>query len=304
MLGLLFISSMATAQDAAIPFEIERLQDYPKTDAALNENLADMTAGELLLAFHAEYKSIRADKPSEYFPKLSGLQKEIKILIESNYPSHPANSLVRFLEEGCTNENLKSLLFHPAEIKVLLPYQFMAAFALEDTKKEQAYIEAMLREGMLSDVLKDWGVTVLRSAAGFESIMTNGMQDLLAVRYAQLIKSMNPDIMVANKLVQKCALSDEASSFGDMWFAPTLEKNMLDPFSSRLKIVGVGFAFQVPADGDRMKTIARAIPESSSQTPADRGLVSSYSYLQKGLEEAGNQIEAEELKKRIDKEGL
>ncbi len=162
----------------------------------------------------------------------------------------------------------------------------------------------MLREGMLSDVLKAWGEIALKSAAGFESIMTNGMQDLLAVRYAQLVKSMNPDIMVANKLVQKCALSDEASSFGDMWFAPTLEKNMLDPFSSRLKIVGVGFAFQVPADGDRMKTIAKAIPESSSQTPADRGLVSSYSYLQKGLEEAGNQIEAEELKKYIDKEGL
>jgi hypothetical protein len=305
LLGLLFISTMAIGQDAAIPFEIERLQDYPQTDAALSENLADMTAVDLLLAFHAEYKSIRADNPSEYFPKLSDLQKEIKTLIESNYPSHPANSLVRFLEEGCNKENLESLIAQPAEVKVLLPYQFMAAFALEDTQKEKVCIEAMLREGMLSDVLKAWGEIALKSADGFESVMTNGMQDLLAVRYTQLIKNMNPDMLMANKFIQKCGLSDEASSFGDMWFAPTLEKNVIGPFSARLKIVGIGFAFQVPADGDRMKQSAKRILQGAvSQTPADRGLVSSYGYLQKGLIEAGIETEAKQLKKLIDTEGL
>ncbi len=212
--------------------------------------------------------------------------------------------MIQFLESGCTKENLAKLISHPAENNVLLPYQFLAAFALGETKKEKTYLDAMLREGLLSDVLKDWGVTALKSAEGFESIMTNGMQDLLAVRYAQLVKNMSPDVMVANKFVQKCGLSEEASAFGSMWFAPTLEKNVIAPFSARLKVVGTGFGFQLPENSDRMKQVAGSIQRSVSQTPADKGLVSSYGYLQKALAEAGNQKEAAELKAYIDKEGM
>ncbi len=295
---------MAFGQNAAIPFELERLKEYPTLDAEVTENLDDLTTDDLILAFHSEYKRIRAKKPSEYFPELSDLQKEIKTLIELKYPSHAGNALVQFLETGCSKENLESLISHPAEIKVLLPYQFLAAFALEETKKEKTYLDAMQREGLLSDVLKDWGVSALKSAEGFESIMTNGIQDLLAVRYAQLVNNMSPDVMVSNKFVQKCGLSEEASAFGSMWFAPTLEKNVIAPFSARLKVVGTGFAFQLPENGDRMKQVAGSIQRSVSQTAADKGLVSSYGYLQKALAEAGSQKEAVELKAYIDKEGM
>ncbi|MCZ4408323.1 hypothetical protein O3Q51_05855 [Cryomorphaceae bacterium 1068] len=305
LLALLFISSLAVGQNAAIPFELERFKEYPMIDKEVSDNLEDMTAGELLLVFHAEYKRIRAKKPSHYFPELSDLQKEIKDLIESKYPDHEANALVQFLESGCIKENLQNLISHPAEIKVLLPYQFMAAFALEETKMEKTYIDAMLREGMFSDVLKTWGELAVKSSDGLESIMTNGMQDLLAVRYAQQIKNISPDMMVANKFVQKCGLSEEASAFGRLWFAPTLEKNVISPFSARLKVVGIGFAFESPAGSNLMKqTAIRILQGSVSQTPADQGLVSSYGYLQKALAEAGIITEAEQLKKYIDKEGM
>lgn len=304
LLGLVLISSVAFGQDVFMPFELERLQNYPDTRTQWNKDLNDMTSGELLLVFHAEYKKKRASKPSDYFPKTTDLQKEVKALIASKQPTHPANDLVNYLEEGCSAENLQSLVSHPAEIKVLLPYQFLAAFALEEPKKEKAYIEAMLREGMLSDVVKSWGEIALKSADGFESILTNGLQDLLAVRYAQLIKNMNPDIVVANKFVQRCGLSEKASAFGSLWFAPTLEKNVISPFSARLKVVGIGFAFELPLDGDRLKQTATWILQGAvSQTPADRGLVSSYGYLQKALAEAGITPEAKQLQKYIDKEG-
>jgi hypothetical protein len=296
---------MTFGQNAAIPFELERFKDYPALDAEVSENLDDLTANELVLAFHSEYKRIRAKKPSAYFPELSDVQKEIKTRIESKYPSHAGNSLLHFLETGCSKENLEKLISHPAEIKLLLPYQFMAAFALGETKKEKTYLEAMLREGMLSDVLKSWGEIAIKSADGFESIMTNGMQDLLAVRYAQHIKNLNSDMMVANKFVQTCGLSEEASAFGSMWFAPTLEKNVIAPFSARLSVVGIGFAFQSTAGSNLMKqTALRVLQGSKSQTPADKGLVSSYSYLQKALAEAGITTEAEQLKKYMDSEGM
>lgn len=283
---------------------MERFTDYTKSEQRSDPKDENTTLDNLILAYHTDYKKDRAKNPSNYFPNASAERKSLGAAITAKDPNHSGNTLIKFLEEGCTKENLEALLAQTTDQQVLLPYQFMAAFALEETKKEKEYIEAMLREGMLSDVLKDWGSNALRSADGFESIMTNGMQDLLAVRYAQLIKGMNPDVMVANKFIQKCGLNDEASSFDQMWFAPTLEKNVIGPFSARLKIVGMGFAFQLSPDGDRMKQVAGSAQGSISVTPADKGFISSYGYLQKALAESGNQKEAEQLKTYIDKEGI
>ena len=300
-LGL--ISSMALdAQNSLLPYELERLEEFKYSSQLYLEEIDELSPDGLLAAYLNEYKRQRALNPSNYFVAPTPVRSQFGNLLKEKHPNHVGISLVNFLEDGCNRENLEALIELPAATRALLPYQSMAAFALEDEDKERLYLQGMLREGMISDVMKAWGESALASAKGYQSIMTNGMQDLLAVRYAQLMQELEPDIEVGNRFVQKCKLSDEASALGSMWFAPTVENSVIAPFAKRLQVVGIGFTFQLPEGGDRMNQIAEKLAEAKPQTPADRGLISSYRYLQKALKEKGEK--PKNLKKYIDEEGL
>ena len=298
---MLFFSTVAIGQ-SHLPFELERFEEYKYTSQIYLDEKDELGADELLTAYLNEYKRQRSENPSDYFIDPTPVRAQFGNLLKEKHPNHPGISLINFLDDGCNRENLEALIKLPASTKALLPYQALAAFALEDEDKERLYLQGMLREGMISDVMKAWGEAALASAKGYQSIMTNGMQDLLAVRYAQLMQEMEPEIEVGNRFVQKCNLSDEASALGSMWFAPTVENSVIAPFAKRLQVVGIGFSFQLPEGGDRMDQIAEKLAEAKPQTPADRGLISSYRYLQKALEEKGEK--PKDLKKYIDQEGL
>lgn len=301
---LMLILSIEVNSQSQLPFELERFEEFKYSSQLYLEQVDELSADELLAAYLNEYKRQRALNPSEYFVSPTSVRSQFGDLLKEKQANHPGEVLIKFLEEGCSRVNLVALTELPAKNKVLLPYQAMAAFAIEDEDKEIVYLNGMLREGMISDVMKAWGNAALASAKGYQSIMTNGMQDLLAVRYAQLMKDMEPDIEVGNRFVQKCNLSDEASALGSMWFAPTVENSVIAPFAKRLKVVGIGFSFQLPEGGDRLSEVAGSLTEALPKTPADRGLVSSYAYLQKALENKDKKTEAKKLKKYIDQEGL
>lgn len=301
---LLTIPFRIDAQSSHLPYELERLEQFKYSSQLYLEEIDELSADDLLAAYLNEYKRQRSENPADYFLKSTPVRTQFGTLLQEKHPNHPGVALMKFLEEGCNRDNLERLIEQPAENKALLPYQALAAFALDDQDKERLYLQGMLREGMVSDVMKAWGNAVLASAKGYQSIMTNGMQDLLAVRYAQIINEMEPEIEVANRFLQKCNLSEEASALGSMWFAPTVENSVIAPFAKRLNVVGIGFSFQLPEGGDRMSEIAGSLTEAVPQTPADRGLVSSFVYLQKALEEKEKKTEAKKLKKYIDQEGL
>ncbi|MEM9052726.1 MAG: hypothetical protein AAGC47_11790 [Bacteroidota bacterium] len=298
----ILFSFFGYSQNASSPFELERYANYDSVDLA-KETAGQAEEVKLILEYHLEYKKQRAKSPNEYFPAPSERQKIISSALKTEYPSFWGNKLISFLEDGCTKENLEGLISTSNQNKLLLAYQFMAANALEKEDLEVKYLQGLLREGMISDVTKSWGITAISSASGFESILTNGMQDLIAVRYAQLIEKKGIEIDVDNKFVQGCALSETPLASMNAWFAPTLQKNVITPFKSRLQVAGIGFGFSAPSQGNSLKTVAGRIDESIAKSPADKGLVSSYTYLQKALEESGNAKEANELKEYISKQG-
>ena len=294
---LCLISLTGFSQNSDLPFELERYSNYQIEEPETEEV-------DALVHYYFElYKQERALLPGSYFPEANGLRKETGEKIRFEFPSHPSINLLDFLENGCNGTTIEALNAIDGGSSILLPYRFIAAFTIGDEEREVKLLNSMLREGMISDVLKSWGIAAMYSSLGFESVLTNGIQDLIAVRYAQLVENINPQIDVANSFVQGCGMSTEPSSFGGMWFAPTLKTNVINPFSSRLKIVGIGFAFQVPTSGDRMKKVAQELTKSKSKNPADQGLVQSYAYLQKGLEVTGYDKEARELKNYIEKQG-
>jgi len=299
---IFFVSALGYSQNAHSPFELERFENYSEVEIS-KESINQSMEVQLLLEYHLEYKKERAKKPSNYFPKPTERQGEISSKLREEFPMFWGNKLIDFLQNGCSNENLQGLLSIQEKNRILLAYQFMAANALEDTDKEKLCLQGLLREGMISDVTKTWGNTAVVSAQGFESILTNGMQDLIAIRYVQLIEGKGKDIAIANKFIQKCGLNEEAIAFGNMWFAPTLEKNVISPFKARLQVVGIGFAFSASADGATLSSVAQSVSKVMAQNPSDEGLINSYSYLQKALEESGKKNLASQLKRYISAQG-
>ena len=302
VLFFVFNPLFSYSQNASIPFELERYSNYNSVDLA-KETTGQAKEVQLMLEYHLEYKKQRSQNPAEYFPKPNERQQSISSSLKKDFLSFWGNKLIRFLEGGCTKENLDALISISDQNKMLLAYQFMAANALEKEDLELKYLQGLVREGMISDVTKSWGLTAISSASGFESILTNGLQDLIAVRYAQLIEKKGVEIDVDNKFIQGCALSEAPLASMNAWFAPTLQKNVITPFKSRLKVAGIGFGFSTTSQRNSPKAVAEKIDESIAKNPADKGLISSYAYLQKALEESGNSKEANELKAYISKQG-
>ena len=299
----LLLSHTALSQSQR-PFELERFEEFKYAEQIYLENPEELEVEDLAAAYFKEYKRQRSENPSEYFIPPTAIREEFKTLIQEKDPSHSANLLIRFLEEGCTEKVFSDLLKAPSEPDVLLAYQFLAAYAKGDEAKEAEYLEEMDQAGFLSPVLKAWGEAALTSASGFSSILTNGLQDLIAIRYGQLIGGMEPDLEIGNRFIQKCLDGREVAAFANMWIAPTVEGNVIAPFAKRMQVVGIGFSMTPQDQSASLEKVVKSMERPKSLTPADRGLVSSYRYLQEALFAIDKSGWAEDLQEYIEKEGL
>jgi len=307
MLGIVFffLGAVLNAQHPETPFELER---YPETAYSLDEYTSEkeqLSREELFEAYFTAYKKERAQNPGNYFPSPGEDRKGFGQSIRGKYPNGPETTLIRFLEEGCSNSSLQSVLKIDPAFTPALPYRALAAFVLDEPEAEKILLKKLDREGFLSPTLKNWGAVAVRSAQGYGSIMTNGLQDLLAVRYAQLIGGEESEMEVVNRLVLHCSSEkDEAAAFADMWIAPTVEARIFSPFASRLQIVGIGFALMLKDGDHRLDDASKKISDQEALTPADRGLVSSYRYLLKALKAKGEEKKAKALEEFIVREGM
>jgi hypothetical protein len=299
---IMLIPGVMAAQVGSMPYELERYATYDGiTEFSSPEG---MDESELISAYLNLYKQERSERHSEYFPSPSEARSAIGREIRTRISGSSATAWVDLLENGCSTARLNALVKLPSDFEPLLPYQALAAFSGGDVEAEEGYLRAMEDAGLFSPVLKAWGENALRSASGYGSIMTNGLQDLFAVRIGQLLAGIEPEIEIMNRLAERCdERSTQASAFGDMWIAPTVEPRILTPFSNRLQVVGIGFAMVLKENGNRLKATAKSLQMAESKTPADRGLVSSYVYLHKALEAAGERKLANALQNHIDKEG-
>lgn len=301
---LVFFGLEITAQVPTMPFELER---YSSSFYSSQRNGSDperLDKDDLMVEYLILYKAERASNPGNYFPNPGDHRSSIGQRIEKEYGDHPAIPLIGFLEDGCSEKSLGSILNAEAW-DPLLPYQALAAFAMGETDREIRFLKRLDEKRFLSPVLKAWGLAAVSSAEGYASILTNGLQDLLAVRYTQLILGHSSETEVANRLVRECQKDDtDAMAFGDMWISPVVEPRVVQPFSNRLQVVGIGFALTLKEGENRLVSTAKGLRTPNAETPADRGLVSSYRYLLEGMKAIGEKKRVTELTNYIEKEGM
>lgn len=269
------------AQDPAMPFELER---YPERlyAAWMNEHAPPFAGeNEALACYLSAYKMQRAQNPSDYFPAPGANRKEAMAFLKSHFPDGEALSLIRFLESAGSTTSAQLLLAYDApKIKAALPYRFVAAMLLDDYRSAREVLDKMDQAQMLSPVLKAFGQNAVNSAANERHILTQGLQDLIAVAYAT---NLQPEYRIDNRFLDRCAASakkaeikSNAMQSTPLWVSPTIDPAGIG--ACELQGIGLLCGDEPKSLGPQGKWEFAGI-DVKPQTPADRGLILSYRYL-------------------------
>jgi len=248
---------------------------------------------EALESYLSEYKRQRATNPSNYFPPATLPRKTAANYIRENFPKGGSVVLMSFLEREGSVEACDALVRIDQSIPHLLPYRFLAAFLLKNDVVERQALLEMKQQGMLSEFLVAFGQNMIHSARDFDAIFTNGLQDLIAVRAAQLIQGIGAEIPVYNIFAEKCkgfggATADNALAEARlrMWVSPVMSLDFLTKHENNLWTAGIGYAYGSNPLTDPQLPVAELIHVASrfempavdpvSMNPSLKGLAKAY----------------------------
>jgi hypothetical protein len=269
-----------TALMAQMPWELER---HPPEAYKLRPSPID--PADALDAWWTAWKVQRAKEPARYFPQPDAHRAAAKSALPATTPAADL-AAIACAESQCTAATARALLATEPGSDYTLPWRFIAAYILGRTDAETEALRLMDERGMLSEVLRTWGRQAMRSAQGSTHAVTHGLQDLMAVRAAQLLDGVGKEIAVYNHFAAQCkgykGLSPNGYYVQGAWVSPVMTKQHLESMSDQLYISGLGYRYGMPGTQPAGYAMLKAVegwtwPEAiPSQLPADRGLLQSY----------------------------
>ncbi len=279
------LSFASYSQDILLPFEFDR-----STEIAFDGTKSDFNSDKDALHYYIEaFKAQRIENPDNYFPTPNSARNRA-----SDFLKGKNIELITFLESQGDLESSQGLSDTPTLIPEMLPYQFMAAYLLQDKVKMNQYLKQMDGNGMISPVLKAFGSNMQLSLSHENLILTQGLQDLIAISWAQR-NAENP-VPVANRFMEKCGayrLDNHMSYLNSpeyrVWVSPVVAADLYKQFN--LSRAGMGLVESGSLDNTQsIEQIARTGKDFEGldltpQTEADKGLIRSYRDFAETLEQ-------------------
>ncbi len=290
------------------PFELERYTAsyYQNQIQKVPSPYTPETAVEV---WWLAYKAQRASDPGDYFPAINAVRSNAKTIIESSQEHVDLLLAFDFIESRGSKSACEMLINSNSVTAYILPYQFMAAFLLGNDKAERIALLEMESQGLISSVMKSFGANAMKSAKANEICITSGMQDLIAVRIAQLIDGLNNRAKVYNIFASKCtayqgkSIDSILSGKESMWISPAIPEEMLRKYADRLHMIGLGYSLSSSAlvENNTIRfTLAAEKMDWSKKinealTSSDKGLLQALKPLAQAMEQQGFQKEADSL---------
>jgi hypothetical protein len=293
------------------PFELERYSEAYYTEQ-LVKIPTPYTPNTAVDAWWLAYKSQRASNPGKYFPAGNAVRDEAKAIIQASSQSDVLNA-IEFIESKGTLPSVEKLVNSNSTSSYVLPARYLAAFIIGNVQVERTILKEMDVQGMLSPVLKVFGANAMKSAKPVDACITSGLQDLIAVRFAQLIDGINPNAKVYNIFVTQCAayqgksIGSVLSGNESIWVSPVCSEDFLRSNMDRLHMTGLGYSLLAGedlenSDGRFAETVNQMDwtgKTNTTLTPADKGLLNALKPLAQVMEKKGFQKESTTLKSFI-----
>lgn len=289
LLLLLFLlyHTPAFTQIASIPFELERYSTDVYTRTLENRDTNFTTEIDALEYYFLAYKTQRAGDPENYFPRADKNRKIAETYLRSNFPVGPAVALIDFLESRGSEESCNALISVSSDYKILLSYQFIASYLLGDQVQEKQFLNKMDQANILSDVLKSFGENSMQSIQNNTTLISQGIQDLIAFKYAAYL--VNSSVNIVNIFAENCESFKGvkineivAGNIDNILISPTISISFMSLNQHSLHLYGIGFAlsYSDKSLAEMMWKTGRNFAglTNLAKTPADRGLIQSYSY--------------------------
>ncbi len=292
------LSFASYSQDVLLPFELDRA-----TEITFDEEKSDFSSDKDALCYYLEaFKAQRIENPDNYFPTPNSARNQA-----SDFLKGTNIELITFLESQGDLESSQSLTAAPTLIPEMLPYQFMAAYLLQDKVKMNQYLNQMDTHGMISPVLKAFGSNMQTSLGNQNLILTQGLQDLIAISWAQR-NAENP-VPVSNRFVEKCGayrLDNHMTYLNSpeyrVWVSPVVAEDLYQRYS--FTQAGIGLVNsrshdytqaieQIARTGNGFKGL-----DLTPHTEADKGLIRSYKDFAETLEQVAELRRDKPLKKK------
>lgn len=286
-------------QNPSMPFELERYpaEIYARSVLSGPFNNED----QALETYLSEYKRQRATDPANYFPPSTLPRKNAAGYILIHFPKGESAALIQFLETEGSQKACSALLQTVSTLSHTLPYRFLAAYLLKNKEMERLTLLEMKQRGMLSEFLVAFGENMINSARDADAIITNGFQDLIAFRAAQLTGNSNTEIPVYNLFVEKCKAfsgTTTANILGDnnarVWVSPVMSIGFLSQYENNLWTSGIGFTYNSNPHPDPELPIAgllavatqfeMPVVDPARFNPSLKGLAQAYTPFLKSIE--------------------
>lgn len=287
---LLFPAQSIFGQTDYMPFELERFPPAHYQSIIHDRDTVFTSEIEALTYYFLAYKIQRSENPAAYFPMPDQKRKMASAYLNSEYPTGAGIALVHFLESSGDQASCTEILKATSDYKLLLPYRFIAEVLTQNKGEARKTLIKMDTEGMLSLILKAYGKNAVASFEDKKIVITQGIQDLIAITYA-----LRPDskIEIQNLFLEKCSAFDGRSvksiiknDAQKLWIAPTVDINNIGSsenlYDQGIYLQGIGstFSFKTEKVKNRDSSLGlnfAGIRETPT-TPADKGLIHSYQY--------------------------
>ncbi len=318
---LLLTWNFVFAQVAYMPYEFERYEKptYTADLDARSQNFS--TESEALAFYFLAYKEQRAAQPENYFPEPNSKRLFATAYLRENYAGGKALLLINFLENNGSRETCEALINDKSNDKILLPYKFLASAILENQTKQREYLKIMESKGMISNALSSFGRNSLNSIGNSPIAITQGLQDLIAIESALSHSTLK--VKTLNFFVEKCkgytgvkSSNTLAARTNQIWISPALSISLISQYQDNLLLSGIGFIIPPENIGspDKLAGIMKNVGRNFAgigvlaETPADRGMISSYLYFAEAYKkyasaygESKDEIQSEKIYQYIEK---
>jgi hypothetical protein len=294
LLFLLMISTASFAQN--LPYELER---YEARHYKAHVDQADRefsTPKQAISYYLLVYKYQRALEPSNYFPAPDPERERAREYLESAPGNLKELAPVSFLESSGDRTSVEKLNKADLGTPEFLPYQFIAAVLTNQENRKRDILTRMYDEGMITPILETFGSNTILSTSNQDQILTNGLQDLIAVEYALLIGKAEKRVF--NVLVSQCkaysgiSLDDFLRSNSSVLVSPAIYPRFLVAYQQELSQKGIGFIYGKEVPNTSLLHKLNSTAEYFSgiglkpTNPADEGILKSYSGFYEVLQKA------------------
>lgn len=314
ILIFLLISAPLIGQNSAMPFELERYgySEYNSDLESLSSEFSTET--EAMNYYFTAYKAQRAQNPKAYFIAPNAQRNVASDYLRTNYPEGPGMALVNFLEKNGDLASCAIILAQPASNTQLLPYQYLAALLLKREHQANENLNKMMAQGMISEVAVAFGENAVNSFNDGDLVITQGLQDLIAIEYALL--NSDKKIEMKNHFLEQISSYDKSDITTTLrqadvsaWVSPSVSTEFYTTYISRLWSAGIGMRY-VHGPNPNPETATNILRyvganfeglKSIPSTPADSGLISSYTGFATKFENLATLEVSPSLKKKAKK---